>query len=63
MADRSSCLALLLPETRGRSLEEMDVLFGSVTQEERDAEIARKATEKHVGEKLAVEHDERKTQV
>ncbi|KAL1658512.1 general substrate transporter [Schizophyllum commune] len=31
--------ALLIPETRGRSLEEMDVVFGSVEQSKREADI------------------------
>ena len=29
----------LIPETRGRSLEEMDVVFGSVEQSKREADI------------------------
>jgi len=33
--------AFMLPETKGRSLEEMDVIFGSVTQEKRDKDIRR----------------------
>lgn len=28
-----------IPETKGRSLEEMDVIFGSITAEERHAHI------------------------
>jgi hypothetical protein len=36
----------------------MDVLFGSVTQEQRDSEIAARAHEMHVSEKLQPEHDE-----
>lgn len=51
-------LTFLLPETKGRSLEEMDVLFGAVTREERDAEIAARAQELHVAEKQMVEHHE-----
>ncbi|KAJ7582017.1 general substrate transporter [Mycena floridula] len=31
--------SLLIPETQGRSLEEMDIIFGSVTAEERNARI------------------------
>lgn len=31
--------ALLLPETKGRSLEEMDIVFGSVSAEKRNADI------------------------
>ncbi|KAJ7625719.1 general substrate transporter [Roridomyces roridus] len=33
--------SLLIPETRGRSLEDMDVIFGAVTQEQRDKGIAK----------------------
>jgi hypothetical protein len=41
-----SCgLALLLPETKGLSLESMDVLFGAVTKEQREADIARRAAD------------------
>ncbi len=31
--------SLLIPETKGLSLEEMDILFGSVTAESRQAKI------------------------
>lgn len=31
----------MLPETRGRSLESMDILFGAVTEEQRNEDIAR----------------------
>lgn len=56
----SACLCTLLPETKGVSLEEMDVIFGSVTREERDAEIAARAHELHIEEKVAQpEHVER----
>jgi hypothetical protein len=41
--------ACLIPETKGRSLEDMDVLFGSVDAAQRQADIAR--TER------AMEHD------
>ncbi|KAF9552160.1 general substrate transporter [Agrocybe pediades] len=37
--------SLLIPETKGRSLEEMDVIFGSVTKEERQAAIDRREKE------------------
>ncbi|KAJ6582333.1 general substrate transporter [Mycena capillaripes] len=33
--------ALLIPETKGRSLEDMDIIFGAVTQERRDADVAK----------------------
>jgi hypothetical protein len=38
----------------------MDVIFGSVTQEHRDSEIARKAAELQAMEKMADEHEETK---
>ncbi|KAJ6590247.1 general substrate transporter [Mycena sp. CBHHK59/15] len=33
--------SLLIPETKGRSLEDMDVIFGTVSKEHRDADIAK----------------------
>ncbi|KII84980.1 hypothetical protein PLICRDRAFT_32188 [Plicaturopsis crispa FD-325 SS-3] len=33
--------SILLPETKGRSLEEMDIIFGSVTKEQRQVDIDR----------------------
>jgi hypothetical protein len=44
-------LACLLPETKGISLEAMDVVFGAITKEEREAEVERKAQELAVSEK------------
>ncbi|KAJ7574894.1 general substrate transporter [Mycena floridula] len=41
--------SLIIPETKGRSLEEMDVLFGSVTAEQRDARI--KIEQKELGDR------------
>ncbi|KAJ7840091.1 hypothetical protein B0H14DRAFT_2587657 [Mycena olivaceomarginata] len=32
--------SLLIPETMGRSLEEMDIIFGAIRKEKRDADIA-----------------------
>ena len=32
-----------LPETKGRSLEEMDIIFGSTSRERREADIAKQA--------------------
>lgn len=32
--------ALLIPETKGRSLEEMDIIFGYVAASDREADIA-----------------------
>ena len=33
--------ALLIPETKGRSLEEMDIIFGAVEADKRQADIAK----------------------
>ena len=33
--------SLLIPETKGRSLEEMDIIFGSVQADQRQADIAK----------------------
>lgn len=54
----SFTLALFLPETKGVSLESMDVLFGLVGQEERDADIARQAEELGASEKAIEERHE-----
>ena len=35
----------LIPETKGRSLEEMDIVFGSVSAETRAADVARRERE------------------
>ncbi|KAJ6534823.1 general substrate transporter [Mycena capillaripes] len=37
--------ALIIPETKGRSLEDMDIIFGATTQEARTANIAARETE------------------
>ncbi|WVQ80303.1 hypothetical protein IAT38_002408 [Cryptococcus sp. DSM 104549] len=61
----SFCGALFLPETQGASLEAMDIIFGAVTKEEREAEIAKRAgnVEKAFDdeEKHDVEHIEGET--
>lgn len=54
----SFCLAWLLPETKGMSLEAMDIVFGSITKEERDAEIASRAIEMGANEKVVSAHME-----
>ena len=38
--------SMIIPETKGRSLEEMDVIFGAVTREEREEKV--KQTEKEL---------------
>ena len=45
--------ALLIPETKGRSLEEMDVIFGAVSAEKRREDIAR--------QERVLEHDKNET--
>lgn len=47
--------ASFLPETKGLSLEQMDVLFGAVTAEQRAADIARS---QGLAEKAQVDHIE-----
>jgi len=37
--------SLLIPETKGRSLEEMDVIFGSISSEQRQADIEKRERE------------------
>ena len=39
VADRFLSLNRWIPETKGRSLEEMDIIFGAVTRESRAAGI------------------------
>jgi len=39
--------ALLIPETKGRSLEEMDIIFGSISSEKRQADIEKREREFH----------------
>ncbi|KAJ3515477.1 hypothetical protein NLJ89_g1732 [Agrocybe chaxingu] len=39
--------SLLIPETKGRSLEEMDIIFGSISKEQREADIEKRAREMH----------------
>jgi len=39
--------SLLIPETKGRSLEEMDVIFGSVSAEQRQADIDKRQKNMH----------------
>ncbi|KAL7418954.1 hypothetical protein Q5752_006638 [Cryptotrichosporon argae] len=55
----SFSLTLLLPETKGLSLEAMDIVFGAVTKEEREAEIAQRARELRITEKEETEHVEK----
>jgi hypothetical protein len=42
--------ALLIPETKGRSLEEMDIIFGSVTREQREIDIQKALAGKQQGQ-------------
>ncbi|KAF8068086.1 general substrate transporter [Lyophyllum atratum] len=43
--------SLLIPETKGRSLEEMDVIFGSISAEQRQADIDKQTHAGHFNEK------------
>jgi hypothetical protein len=47
--------SLLIPETKGRSLEEMDIIFGSVTREERQAYIEREEKGKYPHDKVQLD--------
>ncbi|KAJ6476545.1 general substrate transporter [Mycena vitilis] len=52
--------SLLIPETKGRSLEDMDIIFGSTTQEARTAHIAAREMElEHDIRGDDVKHDDR----
>ncbi|KAF8982013.1 general substrate transporter [Cyathus striatus] len=53
--------SLLIPETKGRSLEEMDVIFGSITAEQRQADINKRerVLDKGAGDEAHSEHSEK----
>ncbi|KAF5376014.1 hypothetical protein D9757_008832 [Collybiopsis confluens] len=36
-----SIFSIVIPESKGRSLEEMDIIFGSISQEQRTADVER----------------------
>lgn len=48
--------SLLIPETKGRSLEEMDIIFGSVQAEKREADIAQEEKGELTGTALYTKH-------
>ncbi|KAJ3855295.1 hypothetical protein EV368DRAFT_62561 [Lentinula lateritia] len=39
--DAMGTFSLIIPDTKGRSLEEMDIIFGSVSAEKRSADVAK----------------------
>jgi len=39
LSDNSFSVSSFIPETKGRSLEDMDIIFGSISAEERQANI------------------------
>ncbi|KAG1824770.1 general substrate transporter [Suillus subaureus] len=47
--------SLLLPETKGRSLEEMDIIFGSVSAEAREAFIERALDHKEITSQRSID--------
>jgi len=49
--------SLLIPETKGRSLEEMDVIFGSISAEQRRLDIDKRQRELH---RVPSSHSDRK---
>ena len=44
----------LLPETKGRSLEEMDIIFGSISAEQRQVDIDKRQRGKSFLQKISV---------
>ncbi|KAK0495755.1 general substrate transporter [Armillaria luteobubalina] len=46
--------AILIPETKGRSLEDMDVIFGSISKEERDKNIVKQEHELEVNDHSSI---------
>jgi sugar porter (SP) family MFS transporter len=48
--------SLFIPETKGRSLEEMDIIFGSISAEQREADIHRRERDLHREEKAPSTH-------
>jgi len=51
--------SLIIPETKGRSLEDMDIIFGATTQEARTAHIAARETELDHEFRGDIHHDEK----
>ena len=53
--------SLLLPETKGRSLEEMDVIFGAVSADQRQADILKqeRALDGEIGSQRSDDHMEK----
>lgn len=60
----SSAGCFFLPETRGRSLEDMDIIFGTITQEQRDEDIAQRVVRHEKAEMIKEEEkgEERRTE-
>ena len=46
----------LLPETKGRSLEEMDIIFGAVSAQSREAFIERALDHKDVNSERSLDN-------
>jgi hypothetical protein len=49
--------ALVIPETKGRSLEEMDIIFGSITEEQRKADVEKFQHAHNAGEITSTRSD------
>lgn len=56
----STGLAFLLPETRGLALEQMDVVFGAVSQAQRDADVAARVAGAKEGDVVSTHEGEEK---
>lgn len=53
-------VAIFVKETKGRTLEEMDLIFGSVDPEQRNADVEQTLHKHDVEHDEHVEHEERK---
>jgi hypothetical protein len=56
LLDAYTILDRLLPETKGRSLEEMDIIFGSVSAESREAFIERALDHKEIVSQRSIDN-------
>ncbi|KJA22452.1 hypothetical protein HYPSUDRAFT_67123 [Hypholoma sublateritium FD-334 SS-4] len=52
--------AMLIPETKGRSLEEMDVIFGSISSEQRQVDIDKREQEFNGHQATSIHSSDRK---
>jgi hypothetical protein len=55
LIDAYTMINRFLPETKGRSLEEMDIIFGSVSAESREAFIERALDHKEITSQRSID--------